>query len=101
MMTVPPVNSPALHRLLDDAQRFPPEYGDQLSSHLPMALTALAGLAASAAQMRIAVDALNQKLALVRQGGDAASRARHTARGKLLVRDRIKRLRHNVKNGKL
>ncbi|MBC7729811.1 MAG: DUF4243 domain-containing protein [Microbacteriaceae bacterium] len=41
-----------LHRLLDEAQRFPPEYADQLSNHLPMALTALAGLQANEAQMR-------------------------------------------------
>lgn len=41
-----------LHRLLDEAQRFPPEYADQLSNHLPMALTALAGLGADEAQMR-------------------------------------------------
>ena len=46
----------------------------------------------AAAQMRAQVDALNQKLALVRQGGEAASRARHTARGKLLVRDRVAHL---------
>ena len=46
----------------------------------------------AAAQMRAQVDALNQKLARVRQGGDDSSRARHTTRGKLLVRDRIKRL---------
>ncbi len=46
----------------------------------------------AAAQMRLQVDDLQQKLALVRQGGDAAARDRHTGRGKLLVRDRIKRL---------
>ena len=47
---------------------------------------------AAAAQMRAHVDELSKKLAAAGQGGDAASRERHTARGKLLVRDRIKRL---------
>ena len=47
---------------------------------------------AAAAQMRAQVGELKQKLAAARAGGDAASRDRHTARGKLLVRDRIKRL---------
>ena len=47
---------------------------------------------AAAAQMRAQVDDLRQKLATASQGGDAASRERHTARGKLLVRDRIKAL---------
>ena len=42
--------------------------------------------------MRAQVEALGQKLARVYQGGDAASRDRHIARGKLLVRDRIKAL---------
>ncbi len=46
----------------------------------------------AAAQMRAQVDDLNRKLALVRQGGETAARERHTARGKLLVRDRIKAL---------
>ncbi|MFD7462067.1 MULTISPECIES: carboxyl transferase domain-containing protein [unclassified Streptomyces] len=35
---------------------------------------------------------LRTRLARVRQGGSAAARAKHTARGKLLVRDRIDRL---------
>ena len=43
---------PVLHRLIDEARRFPPEYADQLSNHLPMALTALAALGADEAQMR-------------------------------------------------
>ena len=47
---------------------------------------------AAAAQMRAQVDELRQKLAAVSQGGDAASRERHTARGKLLARDRIRQL---------
>ncbi len=47
---------------------------------------------AAAARMRAQVDDLQQKLALVRQGGDAAARDRHTARGKLLARERIKAL---------
>jgi 3-methylcrotonyl-CoA carboxylase beta subunit len=47
---------------------------------------------AAAAQMRAQVDELNRKLASVSEGGDASSRERHTARGKMLVRDRIKAL---------
>ncbi|RPF28090.1 carboxyl transferase domain-containing protein [Georgenia muralis] len=35
---------------------------------------------------------LRERLAVVRQGGDTRSRDRHTARGKLLVRDRVDRL---------
>src|SRR5262249_45089309 len=46
----------------------------------------------AAAQMRAQVDELQQRTALVAQGGDAAARERHTKRGKLLVRDRIKAL---------
>jgi hypothetical protein len=41
-----------LHQLLEDSLQFSPEYGDGLASHLPMALAALDGLGASAAQMR-------------------------------------------------
>ncbi len=48
--------------------------------------------AAAAAQMRAQVDELKLRLAEVSAGGDAAARERHTARGKLLVRDRIKAL---------
>ena len=47
---------------------------------------------AAATQMRAQVDELNNKLAHSAQGGDNASRERHTGRGKLLVRDRIKQL---------
>jgi Tfp pilus assembly protein PilV len=52
MPVLPTAHHPVLHRLLDEAGRFPPEYADQLSNHLPMALTALAGLDADEAQMR-------------------------------------------------
>jgi 3-methylcrotonyl-CoA carboxylase beta subunit len=38
------------------------------------------------------VDELRERLALVRQGGSESARAKHTDRGKLLVRDRIDRL---------
>ena len=47
---------------------------------------------AAAAQMRARVDELKRRLADTGEGGDAASRERHRARGKLLVRDRIKAL---------
>src|SRR3954454_7156118 len=43
------------------------------------------GLAELAADLR-------ERLAVVRQGGGEAARARHTARGKLLARDRVDRL---------
>ena len=38
------------------------------------------------------VDELRERLALVRQGGSEGARAKHTGRGKLLVRDRVDRL---------
>jgi 3-methylcrotonyl-CoA carboxylase beta subunit len=38
------------------------------------------------------VDDLRARLAVVRQGGSEAARAKHTARGKLLARDRVDRL---------
>jgi hypothetical protein len=40
-----------LHRLLDANLALPPEYRDQLSNHLPMALHALHGLGADAARL--------------------------------------------------
>jgi len=42
--------------------------------------------------MRELVADLHARLAAVRRGGSAAARERHTARGKLLVRDRVDRL---------
>ena len=53
---------------------------------------ATAEFTAAAAQMRGHVDELKRKLAAIGQGGGDASRERHIARGKLLVRDRIKAL---------
>ncbi len=47
---------------------------------------------AAAAQMRGQVEELNRRLARISEGGDVAARERHAARGKLLVRDRIKAL---------
>jgi len=47
---------------------------------------------ANAAAMRALVEDLRAKVAAVGRGGDEAARARHTARGKLLVRERIARL---------
>ena len=46
----------------------------------------------TAAGLKELVDELRERLALVRQGGSESARAKHTARGKLLVRDRIDRL---------
>ncbi len=42
--------------------------------------------------LRALVDDLRERLAVARRGGSAASRERHVARGKLLVRDRVDRL---------
>ena len=47
---------------------------------------------ASALQMRQLVGDLNARLATIAQGGGAAARAKHTARGKLLPRDRVEML---------
>jgi 3-methylcrotonyl-CoA carboxylase beta subunit len=47
---------------------------------------------ASAAQMQALVDDLNAKLATIAQGGGAAARAKHVARGKLLPRERVEML---------
>ncbi|EON25748.1 propionyl-CoA carboxylase [Nocardioides sp. CF8] len=46
----------------------------------------------STPSMRDLVDDLRERLALVRQGGSESARAKHTGRGKLLVRDRVDRL---------
>nr|WP_051706189.1 carboxyl transferase domain-containing protein [Nocardioides aequoreus] len=45
--------------------------------------------AAATPTMRDLVDQLRERLARVRQGGSERARAKHTARGKLLVRDRV------------
>ena len=47
---------------------------------------------ANATAMRAQVDDLQAQLAQVAQGGGEAARAKHTARGKLLPRDRVQRL---------
>src|SRR6185295_1990528 len=47
---------------------------------------------ANAERMRGLVEDLKQKAAAVSAGGDEASRKKHTARGKLLVRDRVRTL---------
>ena len=47
---------------------------------------------ASAARMRELVADLRAKLALMAEGGGEAARARHTARGKLLPRERVEML---------
>eukprot|EP01137_Pigoraptor_chileana_P037203 Opistho-2@33926 len=47
---------------------------------------------ANAAAMRALVDDLQQQFAKVEQGGGEAARAKHTARGKLLPRDRVEML---------
>jgi 3-methylcrotonyl-CoA carboxylase beta subunit len=47
---------------------------------------------ANAAAVRAVVEDLRQKVRLVSEGGGAAARAKHTARGKLLPRERVDRL---------
>jgi 3-methylcrotonyl-CoA carboxylase beta subunit len=51
--------------------------------------TAGAEFRAAADTMRARVSELESRLATVREGGDAAARDRHLARGKLLPRDRV------------
>ncbi|MGQ0711888.1 MAG: carboxyl transferase domain-containing protein [Rhodoferax sp.] len=51
-----------------------------------------ADFAANAAAMRALVDDLNAKIAQVALGGGDGARAKHTARGKLLPRDRVQML---------
>jgi 3-methylcrotonyl-CoA carboxylase beta subunit len=43
-------------------------------------------------ELRDLADDLRERLAVVHQGGSEAARAKHTGRGKLLVRDRVDRL---------
>ncbi|MGN6525626.1 MAG: questin oxidase family protein [Burkholderiaceae bacterium] len=58
-----------LHALLDESLGYRPEYGEALlASHLPMALGALHGLGASAAQMRRFLDADARHLERVAPG---------------------------------
>ncbi len=47
---------------------------------------------AATSPMRALVEELRKRLVVVRLGGSTASRERHVARGKLLVRDRVDRL---------
>ncbi|HYD56721.1 MAG TPA: carboxyl transferase domain-containing protein [Burkholderiales bacterium] len=46
----------------------------------------------NAQRMRSLVDDLREKVAAVSRGGDEAARAKHTARGKLLPRERVSKL---------
>ena len=46
----------------------------------------------NASHMRTAVDDLRAQVGRITQGGDAATRARHASRGKLLPRDRVRKL---------
>ena len=51
-----------------------------------------AGFKANAAATANLADELKSRMAEAAQGGDERSRKRHTARGKLLPRDRVERL---------
>lgn len=51
-MPLPDTPNATLHTLLDSNLQLPPEYRDQLTNHLPMALHALQSLGASAERMR-------------------------------------------------
>ena len=51
-----------------------------------------AAFRASAEHMQGLIDDLTARLAQIAQGGGAAARAKHTARGKLLPRDRVEML---------
>src|SRR5436305_12239550 len=50
------------------------------------------GFAANAAAMRALAADLRQKVEMIREGGGAEARRRHLARGKLLPRERVRRL---------
>ena len=52
----------------------------------------IANLSDVAEEMRELVDDLRERLAAARRGGSESARAKHTGRGKLLVRDRVDRL---------
>ena len=52
----------------------------------------IVNLTGVAHDMRDLVAELRERLAVARQGGSQAARDKHTARGKLLVRDRVDRL---------
>jgi len=62
-----------LHRVLDEALAWPPEYASELSNHLPMALHALSELGASASRMRQFAERYLERFA-GRGGGSRASR---------------------------
>ena len=47
---------------------------------------------ANAEAMRVVVDDLKQKISIIAQGGGQSARDKHTARGKLLPRDRVQML---------
>ena len=47
---------------------------------------------ANAAAMRVLVDDLNARITTAQDGGGEAARAKHTARGKLLPRERVQML---------
>ncbi|HWI35913.1 MAG TPA: carboxyl transferase domain-containing protein, partial [Burkholderiales bacterium] len=47
---------------------------------------------ANAQRMKALVDDLKQKVATASQGGEKSARDRHTARGKMLPRDRVRNL---------
>ncbi len=51
-----------------------------------------AEFADNARAMQVQIDDLHKQLALTAQGGSAAARAKHVARGKLLPRDRVEHL---------
>ncbi|CAN5809792.1 questin oxidase family protein [soil metagenome] len=54
--------SATLHQLLDLSLAFAPEYGGGLSSHLPMALSALDGLGATDQRLRLFFDSYTSRL---------------------------------------
>jgi Questin oxidase-like len=56
------LTSPALRQQLNDAARWDAEYGDKLSSHLPMALTALTRLGASDERLAAFAERYAQRL---------------------------------------
>jgi 3-methylcrotonyl-CoA carboxylase beta subunit len=79
-----------------DAAQWPAAQFDYRRNVMPVLDTQLnarsADFQVNAAAMRGLVDDLNAKVTQVEQGGGDAARAKHTARGKLLPRDRVQML---------
>ena len=89
--------TPALHALLDQSLRYPPEFGQQLSSHLPMALAALEGLGADGARLQAFFNSYTRRFAplattpqVPAEGDAAAARDWPALRGRFEAFDALR-----------